>query len=96
MQRPNHPPSSPEENRARNIARIARIMNPPKPALADRIRRRAYEVRDLWQRHVSQRELTRMLDRARLVPRPERDPQVGLDRLRAEYPGRYPGDPGDR
>ena len=77
--------SSPEDNRARNIARI---MNPPTPTLSDRILRRIYAVQYLWQRHVSQR----MLDRALLVPisYTEQDSRAGCERFLAEYPGPYP------
>lgn len=81
---------TPEENRRRNLERI---WNPPKPTLADRIMCALYGVEEWWQRHVSQRELTRMLDNARLVSPWDRDPQPGLDRLLDEYPGDFPDRP---
>jgi len=65
-------PSTPEENRRRNIERI---MNPPKPTLYERVCRRVWGVREWWWRHVSQRKLSRLLDNARL----------NLDALRAAH-----------
>lgn len=91
MRRRNARPSTPEENRARNRARI---MNPPAPTRSDRIRRRIYAVQDLWRRHVSQRKLTRLLDRALLVPLSytEQDSQAGRERFLAKHPGPHPQD----
>lgn len=69
-------PSTPEENRARNIARI---MNPPTPTLRDRIHARLWAVDEWWRRHVTHRELYRRLNDARVhldsrfaAERPER------------------------
>jgi len=68
---PDRPPT-PEENRARNTARI---LNPPPPTLADRYHQARLAVEEWWGRHVSHRNLHRHLDALRLdvpVPRPGR------------------------
>ncbi|MFH8597541.1 hypothetical protein [Streptomyces rimosus] len=70
------PPNTPLTNEERNIRRL---LNPPRPTLRDRLLSAAYAVEELWHRHVSDREIYRILDRARLPPDwnapVERDPK---------------------
>ncbi|WP_225846941.1 hypothetical protein [Streptomyces sp. HPF1205] len=73
---------TPEENRARNVARI---LNPPPRTLRDRVSGAAYRVSEWWWRRVSRRKLVQLLDRARLVRDPVEPPPGALDRLRADY-----------
>lgn len=70
-----------ERNRQRNIEWI---MNPPKSSLLDRIMGVAFAVEEWWCRHVSQRELYRRLDAARLVTEPHPLTYEPLERIRAE------------
>lgn len=69
-----------EENRARNIQRI---MFPPAPTVRDRARRVLHGVEEWWRRHVTQRRLYRLLDRARLVDVRRAALPGGLDPLRS-------------
>lgn len=75
-------PMTAEETRARNIERI---MNPPAPTFRDRARRVLRGVEEWWCRHVTQRRLYRLLDRARLVDVLPAAPPGGLDRIRSAY-----------
>ncbi|MFH8592387.1 hypothetical protein [Streptomyces rimosus] len=59
------PPNTPLSNEERNIQRL---LNPPRPTLRDRLLSAAYVAEEWWFRHVSDRELYRLLDRARLPP----------------------------
>lgn len=60
---------TPEENRARNIARI---MNPPKRTVVDRVRAAVYAVDTWWWRRRNPK-LAGCLDRLLLLPM-EQDP----------------------
>lgn len=69
MRRHTERPLTPKEITERNIRRnTERILNPPKPSLWERVvMRRIYAAEKFWCRHVTQRELYRLLDGARLV-----------------------------
>lgn len=75
--------SEAEQNRQRNLERL---LHPPGPTLAGRWWSLVSAVEGLWGRHVSQRELYRMFDDARLLMEveqiPRTGPERGLDRLR--------------
>jgi hypothetical protein len=90
-------PLTSEEIRERNIARV---MNPRKRRLWDRIMGIAWEVEEWWCRHVTQRELYRQLDNMLIVGRQDRpDPAAVLRRLRTDFlnPGRdHQGSDDDR
>jgi hypothetical protein len=62
----------PQSNAERNLCLI--WCGPPPPTLRERICRAAWAVEESWQRHVTQRELYRLLDRLRLLALPE-DPE---------------------
>ncbi|WP_405642551.1 hypothetical protein [Streptomyces uncialis] len=46
---------------------------PPPPTLGERVRRVARRMEEFWHRHVTERELHRLLDRLRLLA-PEDEP----------------------
>ncbi|MEU6959558.1 hypothetical protein [Streptomyces chrestomyceticus] len=56
---------APVSNEERNIMRL---LHPPRPTLLDRLRRVLFAAEEWWCRHVTDRELYRLLDRARLPP----------------------------
>jgi hypothetical protein len=63
-----------------------RIVNPSGPGLRDRFMVQVFRVEEWWCRHVTQRELYRLLDSARLVKREEwPGPAVMFQRLRAGW-----------
>ena len=79
-----HRPLTPEEVTERNIRRnTERTLNPPKPSLWERVvMRRIYAAEEFWCRHVTQRELHRVLDGARLA--------MPSDEIDRGYPDYYP------
>lgn len=46
---------------------VQRILNPPPPTLRERVGRILWGLEEFWCRHVTQRELYRRLDNARLL-----------------------------
>jgi hypothetical protein len=67
-------------NRERNIQRI---LHPPKPTVLERLRCSAWAVEEWWRRHITQRELYRRLDGARIVvPAEWNTPEFRAESLR--------------
>lgn len=80
---------TPEEIRERNRQRnIERILNPPKPSLWERAALLSWAIEEFWCRHVTQRELYRLLDGLRMARRPHPVTDESIERIRAQILGR--------
>jgi hypothetical protein len=88
-------PLTPEEQREENIRRNReRIFNPPRPTLRDHAAGFFWAIEEWWCRHVTQRELYRLLDNARVFA--EENPGfLGVMRAEALRNGKVPPDPAD-
>jgi hypothetical protein len=83
-------PLRPEEQREENIRRNReRIFNPPKPTLRDRVAGFFWAIEEWWCRHVTQRELARLLDNARIFAE-EHPGLLGAMRAEALQNGKVP------